>query len=281
MLGFEIQEASEGGFKTVSEELFEQYLESSGMTDYRYQPELPGTSRRPDYELVVPGQRILFEVKEFQATARDFSIGGGSFDAYVHIREKIGAGRKKFKDLEGNCCCLVLYNHYKPLVILDWRFIYGAMLGNIAFRMPFSSDTGAPMDTEMKLVFAGGGEIVRYPGARPQNTTISAVIVLSQFPIGQRRFNVEVRRRELALGRELTWEEFWSVMQGVKGTELDLSLRQIRLVVHENPDALVRLPEELFRSPYDERYGLKEGRIQSLYVGEQIEKLKELEKEVG
>ena len=204
-------------------------------------------------------------------------MGIGPFDPYVRIREKIGAARKKFKDLEGNCCCLVLFNYYKPLVVLDWRFVYGAMLGNIAFRIRFSSETGAPLDPEFQQGFAGGGQMIPHPGAKPQNTTISAVIVLSQFPVGQRRFNLEVRRRELQLGRELSWEEFWNAMQSAKGTDLDLALRQTRVVVNENPDAVVPLHPDLFQGPYDERYGRKDGQIRRLFVGEQMERLEALE----
>ena len=105
--------------KNKSEILFEAYLRSQGHTDCAFEPEIQGTSRRPDYRLSWSEQDILFEVKEFRAAADDF--GSGFFDPYPPLREKINAARDKFKSLKQYCCCLVLYNRDKPLVLLDWQ----------------------------------------------------------------------------------------------------------------------------------------------------------------
>jgi len=61
-----------------------------------------------------------------------------------------------------------------------------------------------------------------------------------------------------------------------RGTASDWSLTQIRVVVHENPYANpdhVALYSELFRGPYDERFGAKEGHIERLFCGEHIAEL--------
>ena len=53
----------------------------------------------------------------------------------------------------------------------------------------------------------------------------------------------------------------------------DQSRKQLRVVVHENPYARIPFPLDLFNGPYDERYGSRDGRIQSLYQGEAIAQL--------
>lgn len=72
------------------------------------------------------------------------------------------AARKKFKDLERFCCCLVLYNNDKPLVELGWRFVYGAMLGNLGFSMPVNTETGIADESQTVRKFIGGGKMYRY-----------------------------------------------------------------------------------------------------------------------
>ena len=86
--------------KNKSEILFEAYLLSQGHTDFAFEPELQGTSKRPDYQLSWSKQDILFEVKEFRAKADDFGSGFGFFDPYAPLREKINAARVKFKESE-------------------------------------------------------------------------------------------------------------------------------------------------------------------------------------
>lgn len=104
----------------------------------------------------------------------------------------------------------------------------------------------------------------------PQNQTISAIVVLQQFPIGERRFKAEIRRREEHAGRKLELDELCREVEQAEGTDRDHSLRQRRVVVHENPYARMAMPPELFRGSYDERYGGRDGRIQLLYQGDEI-----------
>jgi hypothetical protein len=64
------------------------------------------------------------------------------------------AAREKFKTLKKYCCCLVLYNYNKPLVLMDWHHIYGAMLGNIGFSVPLDiPGHPKPADTLIRTVF--------------------------------------------------------------------------------------------------------------------------------
>jgi len=55
-------------------------------------------------------------VKEF---ADDLALpggAGGAFDPYVGIRSKISKASEKFRDYDGECCTLVLFNERANLV---------------------------------------------------------------------------------------------------------------------------------------------------------------------
>lgn len=263
--------------KNESELLFEAHLQASGLRDYAFERQMPGTTRRPDYALPWANSFILFEVKEFRATSEDLQSGFGAYEPYGPLREKLNAASRKFKDLDEYCCCLVLYNVDKPLIHLEWEYIYGAMLGNLGWSVPIDvPGLPEPEDRETRTIFMAGGKMHRERhGApiAPQNQTISAIIVLQQFPIGERRFRAEIRSRERDAGRSLEIEELCREMERAEGTERAHSLRQLRVVVHENPYARIELPPELFRGPFDERYGGRDGRIQLVYQGDEIGKL--------
>ncbi len=279
-LGFEVSGPNDEAMtnKTISEQLFEAYLNASGLADFRFEPTQDGTSMRPDYSLNVLDTEILFELKQFDQTAADFNLVGGAFDPYKPVRGKIESARKKFKDLDGFCCCLVLYNNDKPLVELGWQYVYGAMLGNLGFSMPVNTETGIADESQTKRILGGGGKMHRYLDGQPiapQNRTISAIIVLRRYMVGAKRFEIAMKRKENELGRKLELLEFWNEIERARGTALDLSLSQLRVIVHENPYAKIPLPLELFRGPYDERYAGPEGRIVRVFCGNQLAALEE------
>ena len=290
-LGFEVQTASEAAARarTESERLFETYLESSGYLEFEFEPALPDSSARPDFLLSIETEgkpmSILFEVKEFQPTAADFQLGGGFYDPYVAIREKIQAGRKKFQEHKEYPCALVLYNAGKPLVDLRWEFIYGAMLGNLGYSMPFDVSAGKLIDKPiLKPVFTMGGEMHREKGGeivQPQNRTISAIVVLQLLSVGKKRFEIEAARKARELNRELKYAEYFSLVEAAKGTERDVSLRQLRTVTCLNPYRRIAFPQHLFRGPYDECYGEISGELRRIYVGDQLKSIEFAEREVG
>ena len=72
--------------KNKSEMLFEGYLRSHGYTDFAFEPEIPGTLKRPDYRLSWNAQEIMLEVKEFRGEADDFEGGFSYFDPYPPLR---------------------------------------------------------------------------------------------------------------------------------------------------------------------------------------------------
>jgi len=248
--------------KTGSEQLLESYLLARGMTDFEFEPQVRGSAHRPDFVLDVGGHRLVLEVKQFEPTPADFSLGARGYDPYGPIREKIEAGRKKFKDLREYCCCLILYNRGNSLVDLGWRHIYAAMLGNLAIRMPFDPARGLLPDHAESGPLGGGGKMIRYTTGdhlkplEPQNTTISAVLVLQH--LGKRRFCIDVSRREQEMGRELSIQQLYEAPEEAQGTERDWWLTRVRLVTCMNSYARIPLPREIFRGHYDEQYGLDE-----------------------
>ena len=261
--------------KNKSEILLEGYLRSRGMTDFEFEPVLTGTSRRPDYRLSTGRGDLLLEVKEFAASPIDIKSGFGVFDPYPPLREKINAASRKFKDLSEHACCLVLYNLNRPFILLDWKHIYGAMLGNLGFSLPIRIEReSSPIpENQIRQVFTFGGKMHRESkGAvvAPQNRTISAIIVLGRVAAGRRLLHAHLKRQEALLGRRFDFEELAAELKAHKGTGSDPRHRPLRVTVHENPYARMPVPRDLFRGPYDERYGESDGRIQQLFVGEQL-----------
>jgi len=283
-LGFEVTGAKDDAMrsKTISEQLFEAYLTASRLTDFQFEPPQNGTLKQPDYSLNILNAKILFEVKQFDQTAADFNLVGGAYDPYRRVREKIESARKKFKDLDGFCCCLVLYNNDKPLVELGWQYVYGAMLGNLGFSIPVNTETGIADESQTQRECSGGGKMYRYRNGKaiaPQNQTISAIVVLRRYMVGSKRFEIAMKRKKNELGRKLESLECWDEIERARGTALDLSLSQIRVIVLENPFARIQFPRELFRGPYDERYAGDEGRIVRVFCGNQLATLEEEERE--
>jgi hypothetical protein len=260
-----------------SEQLFERYMNGARLTEYSFESGFDQSNSRPDYTLEFRGSKILLEIKEFRPSREDFNLGSGAYEPYGPIREKINAARKKFQDLKDYVCCLVLYNCGKPLIHLEWEFIYGAMLGNLTVQLPIDWERGELVG-EPSRTFAGGGRMIRYKDDRPvapQNTTLSSVIVLQQLDIGKRRFEIERKHRRQELGRDLTLDESLDMLDKARGTDRDWSLTQLRVVVHENPYARKPLTREIFCGLYDERFGLVKDQIRRVFVGAGLSQIEE------
>jgi len=286
-LGFQIQTgaASEIQAKTESERLFEMYLQASGYVEFEFEPKISDGTARPDFLVTTADGVVLFEVKQFQPTSEDFQLGGGFYDPYGPIRDKIQEGRKKFREFKQFPCALVLYNTGKPLVDLRWEFIYGAMLGNLGYSIPFDKVAGRLVDKPvLSPVFTRGGQMHREKNGEaiePQNTTISAVVVLELLPVGRKRFEVEAAKKAKQLGRELNYEEYFHFVDSSRGTECDVSLRQLRSITCLNPYRRMPFPEVFFHGPYDESYGNVSGELRRIHAGQQLVEIEKAQKDAG
>lgn len=269
-VGFQVHSASDKPepIRTQSEALLQEYLRSHALTDVEVEPAIENTSTRPDYRLRADGAEVLFDVEEFSAKPEDGRVRGGAYNPYGPIREKISAARRKFKDMNGHCCCLVLQNQERPRVGLNWQIVMGAMLSDLGF--PSSGGKISRIDgPKTEATAQGQGETRQHSASALENAIISAIIVVERYAIGEKRFRLFVYEREQELDRELSVEEYLQSVEQSAGTERDLSLNRVRVRVHENPYARVSLDRRLFHGPFDERYGVLEGpnRWGQVYLG--------------
>ena len=102
--------------RTQGEIAFEKYLTFHDIP-FEFEKEHAGKSKRPDYTIEWEGQTVVFDVKDFDPPD-SIQMGFRQSDPYPPIREKIGQGRKKFKEFKEYCCSLVLYNAGRPFIML-------------------------------------------------------------------------------------------------------------------------------------------------------------------
>jgi hypothetical protein len=283
-VGFEVHSANDKPepVRAQSEALLQEYLRAHGLTDIEAAPAIENTSSRLDYRLRADGAEVLLDVEEFSAKPEDGRGRGGAYNPYGPIREKLSAARRRFKDLGGYCCCLVLQNQERPRVGLNWQIVMGAMLSDIG-SPSLDGKIGRIDDPKTEATAQGHAEPRQHSAFAPENAIISAVIVVERYAIGEKRFRLFVYEKEQELGRELSVEEYLQSVEQSAGTERDLTLNQVRVRVHENPRANVPLDRRLFHGPFDERYGAVEGPNQwgQVYIGggvSQFEKLSDAAK---
>jgi hypothetical protein len=267
-------ESAEEPVRTASETLLQEYLLSQGLTDFEMEPAAAGAMWRPDCCLRVNGKEVLLEVKDYREHDRFL---GGYRDPYGGLREEIAAGCKEFQGIAGKSCCLVL--HKQKGVSLDWQMVVAAMLGGLTFTRPKDQRQGSSDISIVEKLPSSG--ITMHQSSREstvaqQNATTSAVIVIEQYGIGEKRFRLYIHQREQELGRDLGVGEYLQLAEEAAGTELDISLNRIRVRVIENPHAIVPLDRQLFRGTFDERYGEIEGsRWGRIYAGRAVAEFEE------
>lgn len=105
----------------------------------------------------------------------------------------------------------------------------------------------------------------------PQNTTISAIIALERFPVGQKEFRIQVAQKELDEQRSMPVQEFMELLELNRTAH---ERRVLRAVVYDNPYANRPLPIDIFVGPFDERWGPSGGSIGQTFIGAQLEALK-------
>lgn len=261
--------------QNVSELLFEEYISEYGLGCPEHEPPFPRTTRRIDYRLPHRGQMLWFEVKEFDEDIRMLDENGsGAYDPHIAIRTKIGKAAAKFRDYDGECCSLVLFNERLNLVdICTPRIVLGAMLGSVGFRIPINLETGTEAGP-VTNIFMDGGKLIHPYVKTPQNTTISAVIALERLAVGQREFQIRVEQKERQDQRSLSLEEHLSFLESNRAL---YERRVLRTIVYENPHALRPLPPDIFVGLFDERWGRSGNYIAPIYTGAELAKLNKIE----
>lgn len=257
--------------KTASDQLFETYLRSHGLNEFDYEPEIAGTTRRPDYRVSLAESEIFFEVKGFKPPEE--IPAAGSFDPYKPIRSKINEAQKQLHPLKGQMCGIVLADLHSPFVLLEPMEIYGAMLGNLGITMPFDAEAGAFDSERATQAFLWRGKMIRYKEEQaiaPQNTTISAVCILSAVEEDARRFAIRAAKLKHETGQSGTLESILEMALETQDTEAGASFHHLCIQVYENPSAVSPLVEAFGTGPWDERFGARNGRLLRVFVGSSL-----------
>jgi hypothetical protein len=235
--------------RTRGEIIFEQYLATQHLP-FEFEKGCAGKSKRPDYSIEWNGQRVVFDVKDFDPP-ETVPTGMGAFDPYTRIREKIEQGRDKFKEYKECCCALVLYNLGDPLVMLDQPdIVLGSMYGDSGFTFPIHTQTGVGDTSKTKSAFFGRGKMIRPNWSQPQNTTISAIITLSTIK-PHYQLLVEMIRGDRTRGIAECEAELRRTVP-----DFDLSREIPRVVVWHNAFTRIPFPDGLFCGPSDTHFGI-------------------------
>lgn len=242
---------------------------------YEFEKEFPGKSRRPDYTVTKNGVS-LFDVKDFDPAAPK---GVGAYDPYARIRQKIVAGKEKFKEFKEFPCSLVLRNNGNPLVHLHKpEIVLGAMYGDSGVTIPIDTRTGAACG-DFTPAFLGRGKMFRYGDIdNASNTTISALITLRFVGVGQRRIDKIWQERKSIdknFGKEDLAAAFAEVCAKAAKRHPDFNAeeKQLGVIVWENAVARIQLSRELFTGPYDERWGFGDNQQRIVFRGEKLAEL--------
>jgi hypothetical protein len=240
-------------YRTDSERYFGIYLNRCRLP---FEYERPVGSKRPDFFVEHPSAGpIVVEVHEF--TPPPSPPEAGAVDPYEHIRRAIEQKRAQGRGAKGKSpYVLALYSHGWP--ILDVRTVTGAMFGNIAVRMPFSSVSGTS-DGDAKPIYGHNGKMMhtRPEQATVQNTRFSAVAIIVMFNPTKVRLDrgyasiPDGLNPVKHLSRRIEVRDEY-VRTGLYRPDFDIP----RLIVCHNPDAAVPLPLDAFGGPHDEQWAI-------------------------
>ena len=258
--------------KNESEKVFEQYLNSNGFQGkWTHEPSITGKTKHPDYLLDFGGKECFFEVKELRKKDNEPTERAAHIDPYSSLRKKINEARKQLKEFKEYPCSLVVYNiddgQFRP----DPFFVFGAMLGNVGITMDFDTAQGQAIAGTERNTFLGGGKMIDNKRRQPQNTTISAILVLEKF-LDKTKIQKALINKIKERKRKPTPEEELGIRMKLYKDYRIVSVP--RVVVIENPFARVAFPAELSNGPFDERWRIGDDEQERVFVGG---KLKELE----
>jgi hypothetical protein len=257
-----------------SEKVFEQYLDSNGFQGkWVYEPSIPGKSKKPDYLLNWKREKHFFEVKELRKKTNEPTTRAAYIHPYSSLRTEINEVRKQFKEYKEYSCSLVVFNVDDRQARLDPLDVFASMLGNLGISADFDAEKGKTIAGSERTAFLDGGKMINYKGKQPQNTTISAIVVLEEFRDDseiQKALKAELKKQS----KTLTLEEKVAINRKI--VKNHHSSRVPRVVVVENPFARMTLLEDLFNGPFDERWHwrMQNGKCERVFAGN---KLKELE----
>lgn len=259
--------------ETVSERLFDKYLDSHGYEGWLFEPTINDQPKHPDVLLPCEGSHFLFEVKE--RLRKPSEPGFQWIDPMKGIREEIGEAQRKFKAFKDFPCSLVIYNAGDIDTLLEPMWIFGAMLGDPGFTLAYDDAKGALRPkTARNILMSQRGKMVRYKTGEPQNRTINAIIILEDCMLPDREFerarDVAIAAAEKKSGGRLTEVDRCGIAGKLYLEHPSRNRAVVRVLVCENPRARIPLPQTMFRGEYDERWRLIKGEETKVWSGDKV-----------
>ena len=259
-----------------AETVFEQYLAGHGI-DWEYET-LPGR-KKPDYLIPHAGGKCIVEVKEIEDPDPRPTAG---FHPDRPVRAKIHRARKQFREYKNHLCSLSVYSESmfgpcEPSVMLAAAFGPGYQQAGRDFSRidpspsfyRFLKRSALPADKHFLA------EPLLLPAA---NTTFSAMIMLTSWQLNEPHLEVWKRLYAQQEAGQPIANQFDLL------SELGPTLRDsqrftgtIRVIVMENRHRRLPFPEDLFRGPFDQRWGWQDGWCGPVWVGEKLRELYERE----
>lgn len=226
---------------------------------FEYEREYSGKSKRPDYTVTKDGV-FLFDVKDFNP---NMPKGFMQFDPYIHIRKRIEAGRKKFKEYKEFPCCIVLQNNGNVFADTEHpSTVLGAMYGDVGFSIPIYIGSGVPPEPRPQIQqgFMGRAQMLAN-----KNTTISALVTLRYIAVGRLRI-----RKIWQEQPRLSTDDVLVAARERFGESFDCDEKKQGVIVWENAHARIPLSRSLFTGPFDSRYGLDGNDLANVFCGPQL-----------
>jgi hypothetical protein len=260
--------------KTEAEIVFEGCLNQRGL---RFEYDALAGNKKPDYLIHGPSGDCVIEVKQIE---KPKSLPPGGFNPDRFVRAKIDDARKQFREYKHLSCSLAIFSKSMfgpsdPGVILSAAFGPGFQQydrdGSRIDPRPtfYRFSNKSELRPEQQFL----ADAMLSPAA---NTTFSAIILVMRYELNE--LHLEVWRRLYAMqvsGQEVRPNDQFGLLNELGPALVDKRrfCGTIRVVVIENRYARIPFPEELFRGPFDQRWGWQENLYGPIWIGCELERL--------
>jgi hypothetical protein len=260
--------------KAEAETIFEDYLNQRGLS---FEYEGFSGKKKPDYLIHGPSGDCVIEVKQIE---KPKSLPPGGFNPDRFVRAKIDDARKQFREYKHLPCSLAIYSKsmFGPShagVVLSAAFGPGYQeCGRDHSRIdPSPSYYRFCNKSELRPDQQFLADAMLSPAA---NTTFSALMLVKQYELSE--LDLEVWRRLYAMqeaGQEVRTNDQFRLLNELGPTLVDKRRFSgtIRVVVIENRHARIPFPTELFRGPFDQRWGWQGELCGPVWIGNELERL--------
>jgi hypothetical protein len=196
------------------------------------------------------------------------------------VRNKIRRARSQFREYKNHCCSLTVFSS-TMLGPTDPGMVAAAAFGP-GFHQPGRDDSKLDPKPPYYRFFnkSGLGKDVHFLAdaalSPVANRSFSALVFLARYSLNE--LHLEVWKRLYA--RQEAGEAIDSRAQSALLEELGPTLRgsqryagTVRVAVIENRHARIPFPEDLFRGPFDQRWGWNDDLCGPVWIGTELEEL--------